>query len=150
MAPILHQSPLETTDGISVRSFCIHHPLLQSHSPELVSTTSSPAYGRITSSTGTSQDWIQGTKGSLRYSRDDVHPALRLQGIIRESILTGWRPTVPQHRGSQSALVEPTVGVIEQCSKDGTMSFKWFLFGSTPEPTIYLITAAADRSARGG
>ena len=60
MAPILHQSPLETTDGISVRSFCIHHPLLQSHSPELVSTTSSPAYGRITSSTGTSQDWIQG------------------------------------------------------------------------------------------
>ena len=78
-----------------------------------------------------------GSKGSLRlYSRDDVHPALRLQGIIRESILTGWRPTVPQHRGSQSALVEPTVGVIEQYSKDGAMSFKWFLFGSTPEPTI--------------
>lgn len=78
-----------------------------------------------------------GSKGSLRlYSRDDVHPALRLQSIIRESILTGWRPTVPQHRGSQSALVEPTVGVIEQYSKDGTMSFKWFLFGSTPEPTI--------------
>ena len=58
-----------------------------------------------------------GSKGSLRlYSRDDVHPALRLQGILRESILQGWRPTVPQHRGSQSALVEPTVGVIEQFS----------------------------------
>ena len=76
-----------------------------------------------------------GSKGPLRlYSRDDVYPALRLQGILRESILQGWRPMVPQHRGSQSALVEPTVGVIEQYSKVGLMSFKWFRFCEPPEP----------------
>ena len=78
-----------------------------------------------------------GSKGSLRlYSRDDVHPALRLQGILRDSIHQGWRPTVPQHRGSQSALVEPAVGVIEQYSKAGEMTFKWFLFGAPSDPEI--------------
>ena len=89
-----------------------------------------------------------GSKGSLRlYSRDDVHPALRLQGILRESILQGWRPTVPQHRGSQSALVEPTVGVIEQYSKNGSDEFQVVSFWCTTR-TDHLITTAADRHTR--
>ena len=91
-----------------------------------------------------------GSKGSLRlYSRESGNagkknrlysrrcpPCVTPSGYHSRSILTGWRPTVPQHRGIQSPLVEPTVGVIEQYSNNGTMSFKWFLFGSTPEPTI--------------
>ena len=73
-------------------------------------------------------------KGSLRlYSRDDVYPALRLQGLLWAAILQGWRPSVPQHRGSQSALTELRVDTIEQYSKLGSMDFHWFGFG-TPQP----------------
>ena len=73
-------------------------------------------------------------KGSLRlYSRDDVYPALRLQALLREAILQGWRPSVPQHRGGQSALAEPKLDTIEQYSKVGSMDFHWFGFG-TPQP----------------
>ena len=68
----------------------------------------------------TEEAWLQeghhriSAKGSLRlYSRDDVYPALRL-GLLREAILQGWRPSVPQHRVSQSALTEPRVETIEQ------------------------------------
>ena len=79
-------------------------------------------------------------KGSLRlYSRDDVYPALRLQGLLREAILQGWRPSVPQHRGSQSALTEPRVDTIEQHSKLGSMDFHWFGFG-TPQPLAGIST----------
>ena len=70
-------------------------------------------------------------KGSLRlYSRDDVYPALRL---LRNAVLQGWRPSVPLHRGSQSALAEPKVDTIEQYSKVGIMDFHWFGFGA-PQP----------------
>ena len=73
-------------------------------------------------------------KGSLRlYSRDDVYPALRLQTLLRNAVLQGWRPSVPQHRGGQSALAEPKVDTIEQYSKVGSMDFHWFGFG-TPQP----------------
>ena len=73
-------------------------------------------------------------KGSLRlYSRDDVYPALRLQSLLRNAVLQGWRPSVPLHRGSQSALAEPKVDTIEQYSKVGIMDFHWFGFGA-PQP----------------
>ncbi len=66
-------------------------------------------------------------KGLLRlYSREDVYPALHLQGILREAILQGWRPSVPQHRGSQSALMEPNVDNIEQYSRLAL----WIFIGS--------------------
>ena len=79
-------------------------------------------------------------KGSLRlYSRDDVYPALRLQSLLRNAVLQGWRPSVPQHRGGQSALAEPKVDTIEQYSKVGSMDFHWFGFGA-PQPSEGIAT----------
>ena len=61
-----------------------------------------------------------------------MYPALRLRGLLREAILQGWRPSVPQHRGGQSALAEPKVDAVEQYSKVGSMDFNWFGFGIPP------------------
>ena len=38
-----------------------------------------------------------------------MYPALRLQSLLRNAVLQGWTPSVPQHRGGQSALAEPKV-----------------------------------------
>ena len=95
-------------------------------------------------------------KSSLRlYSRDDVYPALRLQSLLRNAVLQGWRPSVPLHRGSQSALAEPKVDTIEQYSKVGIMDFHWFGFGapqilegiSTPPPADESIQSASSSSS---
>ena len=64
-------------------------------------------------------------KGSLRlYSRDDVYPALQLQGILQGAIMQGWRPIIVAV--NHAALVEPRVEHIEQYSKIGTMLFSGF------------------------
>ncbi len=88
-------------------------------------------------------------KGSLTLYSDDVHPAVRLQGLLREAILQGWRPSVPQHRGSQSALAEPQVDTIKQYSKLGAMDFHWFGFGA-PQPLEGVSTPPPGYSNEGG
>lgn len=45
------------------------------------------------------------------YSKDDVTPALRLQLLILERILFGWRPTLAQPRGAGEPLVEEPCSV---------------------------------------
>lgn len=79
----------------------------------------------------TEEERLQQGHHRVSYSRDEVHPALRLQRVLKKSTLQGWRPSVPLHRGGQPALREPQVANIEQYSKVGEMTFQWFHFGSS-------------------
>ncbi|CAE6948870.1 unnamed protein product [Symbiodinium natans] len=65
---------------------------------------------------------------SALYSRDDVHGMLRCQTCIRDSIRTGFRFLVPQHRGGQQPLT-PAYVPPEAFSKDYEFEpFQWFSF----------------------
>ncbi|CAE7347311.1 unnamed protein product [Symbiodinium natans] len=65
---------------------------------------------------------------SALYSRDDVHGMLRCQSCIRDSIRTGFRFLVPQHRGGQQPLT-PAYIPPEAFSKDYEFEpFQWFSF----------------------
>ena len=62
------------------------------------------------------------------YGRDSVWSALRYQHALVAEVHKGFRPKIPQHRGAQCPLVEPTV-VLEQFKKDiPTFDFQWFDF----------------------
>ena len=65
---------------------------------------------------------------SALYSRDDVHGMLRCQSCIRDSIRSGFRFLVPQHRGGQQPLT-PAYVPPEAFSKDYEFEpFQWFSF----------------------
>ena len=43
------------------------------------------------------------------YSRDDTHAQIKYHHTLIYQLQTGWRPCLPQHRGSQLPTLEPTV-----------------------------------------
>ena len=51
------------------------------------------------------------------YSRDDTHAQIRYQLTLIYQLQSGWRPCLPQHRGSQLPTVEPEV-ILEAFRKD--------------------------------
>ena len=65
------------------------------------------------------------------YSRDDVFLQLKLQRILLDAIQKGFRPSIAQHRGSQSPLVEPPVD-LESFSKSWQLP-TWKMFNFTQE-----------------
>ena len=51
------------------------------------------------------------------YSRDDTHAQIRYHHTLIYQLHTGWRPCLPQHRGSQLPTMEPQV-TLEAFRKD--------------------------------
>ena len=51
------------------------------------------------------------------YSRDDTHAQIRYHHTLIYQLQSGWRPCLPQHRGSQLPTVEPEV-ILEAFRKD--------------------------------
>lgn len=81
------------------------------------------------------------------YARDDVSAALTLQGIVRQKVIEGWRPSTPLARGGQAPLIEPKFNV-ERYRKDSTDD-PWLFFRFQEPVEVACLedsTAAADVS----
>eukprot|EP00435_Cladocopium_sp_Y103_P070303 s255_g35.t1 len=90
---------------------------------------------QVASHTNTEQRLQQGhhvsQSSSLAvYSRDNVWGALEFQRQIIQQVRAGWRPQIPQHRGSQRPLQEPPVVLDFFSKKLPDFTFQWFDFGA--------------------
>ena len=84
----------------------------------------------------------QGANRSLRvYSRDDVYGQLTFQSKLVEHVRRGGRFAVPQHRGAQHPLAEPSVQVEFFRKSASQYTWKCFEFSKALQPVVEQVSA---------